>query len=155
MLVVIMDNGTTAMTGQQPNPGEDVDYRGKPATAIPIENIVKGLGISNVSIIDPYNLKESLVTINRTLHQSGVSVIISRQECAINRDRKLRKKGTMEVYVVNQDKCGKCMNCVENFSCPALFLENGEININPSICDGCGVCAEPLVCPFNAIEVKK
>ena len=155
MLVVIMDNGTTAMTGQQRNPGEDVDYRGKPVTAIPIENIVKGLGISNVSIIDPYNLKESLVTINRTLHQSGVSVIISRQECAINRDRKLRKKGTMEVYVVNQDKCGKCMNCVENFSCPALFLENGEININPSICDGCGVCAEPLVCPFNAIEVKK
>ena len=37
----------------------------------------------------------------------------------------------------------------------ALFIENGEIQINPSICDGCGVCAEPPVCPFNAIEVKK
>lgn len=155
MIVVIMDNGTTAMTGQQPNPGEDTDYNGKAVTAIPIEDVVKGLGIRNISIIDPYNLKESLITINKTLHQSGLSVIISRQECAINRDRKLRRKGTMEIYVVNQDKCGKCMNCVENFSCPALFIENGEININPSICDGCGVCAEPLVCPFNAIEVKK
>jgi len=155
MLVVIMDNGTTAMTGQQPNPGEDRDYNGKPVTPIPLEDVVKGLGVRNVFIIDPYNLKESLITINRILHETGVSVIISRQECAINRDRKLRKKGVMEVYVVNQDKCGKCMNCVENFSCPALFVESGEIHINPSICDGCGVCAEPLVCPFKAIEVRK
>ena len=155
MLVVIMDNGTTAMTGQQPNPGEDIDSMGKRATPIPVEDVVRGLGIRNVSIIDPYNLKDSLITLNRNLHQNGVSVIISRQECAINRDRKLRKKGMLELYEVNQDKCGKCMNCVENFSCPALFLENSEIRINPSICDGCGVCAELLVCPFNAIEVKK
>ncbi|WP_393972060.1 indolepyruvate ferredoxin oxidoreductase subunit alpha [Oxyplasma meridianum] len=154
MLVVIMDNGTTAMTGQQPNPGEERDYDGKPVTPVPIEDVVRSLGVKNVSIIDPYDLKQSLITLNRTLHQTGVSVIISRRDCAINRDREMRKKGVMEVYVVNQDKCGKCMNCVENFSCPALFIENGEININPTICDGCGVCAEPLVCPFQAIEVK-
>ena len=155
MLVIIMDNGTTAMTGQQPNPGNELDYNGKPVTGIPIENVVRGIGVSNVSLMDPYNLKESFATINRSLHQTGVSVIISRRECAIIRDRKLRKNGEIEIYTVNQDKCGKCMNCVENFSCPALFIENGEIQINPSICDGCGVCAEPLVCPFNAIEVKK
>ena len=155
MLVIIMDNGTTAMTGQQPNPGNELDYNGKPVTGIPIEDVVRGIGVSNVSLMDPYNLKESFATINRSLHQTGVSVIISRRECAIIRDRKLRKNGEIEIYTVNQDKCGKCMNCVENFSCPALFIENGEIQINPSICDGCGVCAEPLVCPFNAIEVKK
>ncbi len=155
MLVIIMDNGTTAMTGQQPNPGNELDYNGKPVTGIPIEDVVRGIGVSNVSLMDPYNLKESFATINRSLHQTGVSVIISRRECAIIRDRKLRKNGEIEIYTVNQDKCGKCMNCVENFSCPALFIENSEIQINPSICDGCGVCAEPLVCPFNAIEVKK
>ena len=155
MLVIIMDNGTTAMTGQQPNPGNELDYNGKPVTGIPIEDVVRGIGVSNVSLMDPYNLKESFATINRSLHQTGVSVIISRRECAIIRDRKLRKNGEIEIYTVNQDKCGKCMNCVENFSCPALFIEKGEIQINPSICDGCGVCAEPLVCPFNAIEVKK
>ena len=155
MLVIIMDNGTTAMTGQQPNPGNELDYNGKPVTGIPIEDVVRGIGVSNVSLLDPYNLKESFATINRSLHQTGVSVIISRRECAIIRDRKLRKNGEIEIYTVNQDKCGKCMNCVENFSCPALFIEKGEIQINPSICDGCGVCAEPLVCPFNAIEVKK
>ncbi|WP_298408495.1 indolepyruvate ferredoxin oxidoreductase subunit alpha [Ferroplasma sp.] len=155
MLVIIMDNGTTAMTGQQPNPGNELDYNGKPVTGIPIEDVVRGIGVSNVSLMDPYNLKESFATINRSLHQTGVSVIISRRECAIIRDRKLRKNGEIEIYTVNQDKCGKCMNCVENFSCPALFIENGEIQINPSICDGCGVCAETLVCPFNAIEVKK
>jgi indolepyruvate ferredoxin oxidoreductase alpha subunit len=154
MLVVIMDNATTAMTGQQPNPGNELDYDGKPVTGIPIENVVRGIGVKNVSVVDPYDLKASLITINRSLHQAGVSVIISRRECAINRDRKLRKKGEIEIYTVNQDKCGKCMNCVENFSCPALFIENGEIQINPTICDGCGVCAEPLVCPFKAIEVK-
>lgn len=154
MTVVIMDNGTTAMTGQQPNSGEDFDYEGKPVTGIPIENIVRGIGVEHISIIDPYDLKNSLINLNRSLRQTGVSVIISRRECAIERDRKLRKKGSTTVYNVNQNKCGKCMNCVENFACPALFLENGEININPSICDGCGVCADPLVCPFNAIEVK-
>jgi indolepyruvate ferredoxin oxidoreductase alpha subunit len=45
------------------------------------------------------------------------------------------------------------MNCVENFSCPALYVNEGEITINPTLCDGCGVCAEIYVCPYQAIKV--
>jgi indolepyruvate ferredoxin oxidoreductase alpha subunit len=155
ILVMVLDNGTTAMTGQQPNPGEKSNSLGEELPSIAIEDIVRSLGVKNVQVVDPYDLKESLKAITSALKEDSVSVIISRRECAILRDKEMQKSGKILTYTVDQDKCGKCMNCVENFSCPALFIENGEIKIDANLCDGCGVCAEPYVCPFRAIEVRQ
>ncbi|MFG1519644.1 MAG: indolepyruvate ferredoxin oxidoreductase subunit alpha [Thermoplasmataceae archaeon] len=155
ILVMVLDNGTTAMTGQQPNPGEKFNSLGEELPSIAIEDIVRSLGVKNVQVVDPYDLKESLKAITSALKEDSVSVIISRRECAILRDKEMQKSGKILTYTVDQDKCGKCMNCVENFSCPALFIENREIKIDANLCDGCGVCAEPYVCPFQAIEVRQ
>jgi indolepyruvate ferredoxin oxidoreductase alpha subunit len=155
ILVIVLDNGTTAMTGQQPNPGEKFNALGEESPSIAIEDIARSVGVKDVQVIDPYDLKESLKAITRALKEDSVSVIVSRRECAILRDREMQKTGKILTYTVDQDKCGKCMNCVENFSCPAIFIENGEIRIDPNLCDGCGVCAEAYVCPFKAIEVRQ
>ena len=151
MTVVIMDNDITAMTGQQTNPGVPYDGMGQPVKPVSMEAIVRAVGIDNVVVADPYDLKSFLPTVMKALKSEGVSVVIARRECAILRDREMQRKGERVVYAVDSGKCGLCMNCVENFSCPAISIQEGKIAISPDLCDGCGVCAEPIVCPFRAI----
>jgi NADPH-dependent glutamate synthase beta subunit-like oxidoreductase len=49
--------------------------------------------------------------------------------------------------------CANCNNCIDNFACPAIYLEEGKVFINEELCNGCGVCAQ--LCPNNAITVKE
>ena len=153
MLVVIMDNDVTAMTGRQPNPGTPVSLTAGRKKNQSIENIVRSLGIDSVKTVDPYNLKETLGAVMDGLKNEGVSVVIAKRECAIIRDNRMRKEGLEVKYHVVTEKCSSCYNCVENFACPALSVSNGKVTIDPVLCDGCGVCAQPYVCPFKAIEV--
>lgn len=155
MTVVIMDNSTTAMTGQQTNPGLNLDGMGIPSYLVSIESIVRSAGVKDIFVADPYDLKNFLGVMLQSLKIDRVSVVIARRECAILRDREMRKNGKLAVYAVEQEKCGLCMNCVENFSCPAISIVEGRITIDPELCDGCGVCAEPMVCPFRAIRMAE
>ena len=155
MLVMVLDNGTTAMTGQQPNAGENFSPAGDELPPVSIENIARSIGVADVQIVDPYDIKETLKAVTKALRENTLSVIVARRECAILRDKAMQKTHRVITYTVNQDKCGKCMNCVENFACPAISIEGGNIKIDSNICDGCGVCAEPYVCPFKAIEVAQ
>lgn len=156
MILIVLDNGTTAMTGQEPNPGVPLDQNGRPARNVSMEAIIRAIGINNLAVVDPYDLKSSLKEVSAAIRRDGISVIIARRECAILRDREMRRKHQVVLYSVDQEKCGLCYNCVENFACPAINLIDGKIEINPALCDGCGVCAEPYVCPFQAIkEVKQ
>ncbi len=151
LMLVVLDNSTTAMTGQQTNPGLPYDGMGNPAKPVSIEEMIRSTGVQNVETVDPYDLKAFLPAVMRSLKSEGVSAVVARRECAILRDRELRKGKTMPVYVVDTKKCGLCMNCVTNFSCPAIDIKDGHISIDPDLCDGCGVCSQPMVCPFNAI----
>jgi len=75
-LVIILDNSTTAMTGQQPHPGAPAS-----GEKMSIENIVKAIGIKNIKIIDPINTKELEETVKEFLNNQEVSVIIVRRPC--------------------------------------------------------------------------
>lgn len=154
ILVVILDNDVTAMTGRQPNPGTPVALTPERSANVSIESVVKSLGIDYVKTVDPYDLKETLEAIMDGLRRDGVSVVIARRECAILRDNRMRKEGREVKYQVVPEKCSSCFNCVENFACPALSVKDGKVTIDPVLCDGCGVCAQPFVCPFRAIEVS-
>ncbi len=152
MTLIVLDNRTTAMTGQQPNPGVPYDGVGNAAVEESMGGIIKSLGVSNVTTVDPYDLKSTLLAVSSALRYNGISVVIARRECAILRDNKMRKAGKWETFEIDQGKCTKCMRCVTTFSCPALYIEDGSVRINPTLCDGCGVCAEPYVCPYRAIK---
>ena len=148
-VLVIMDNSITAMTGGQPTPETSPPFK-----RVDIESVVRGIGIENVFTMDPYDLKSSLETFKKALSSDELSVVISKRECALEADKKKSPSETT-VFTVNQDKCNQCYNCVRNFSCAAFYTEDGKVFIDGELCDGCSVCSEPLVCPFNAIEVRE
>jgi Pyruvate/2-oxoacid:ferredoxin oxidoreductase delta subunit len=45
--------------------------------------------------------------------------------------------------------CGQCRSCIELLGCPAFFVAEGRVQIDASLCMGCGICA--VVCPNRAI----
>jgi len=79
-LIIIMDNGTTAMTGHQPHPGIE-KANGKRLVKIKIEDIIKACGVKNLKIIDQGNQKEFVKTVKEFLQKKEVSVIIARRPC--------------------------------------------------------------------------
>ncbi len=83
ILIMIMDNQTTAMTGHQTNPGLGKTAMGEKTKDIKIEEIVKACGVDNLKVLDPKNIKELEQTIQDYLNQEGVSVIIARRMCAL------------------------------------------------------------------------
>ncbi|MFO7558380.1 MAG: indolepyruvate ferredoxin oxidoreductase subunit alpha [Desulfobacterales bacterium] len=145
--LVILDNGTTAMTGHQPNPGVDMkelNYDGY--NPISIEALVKALGVPHVSVIRPYNIKKSIAAIREAIEFKGLSVIIAKEKCSLYAKSLKQLKG--KAFFVS-DKCKNHKDCINELACPAFFIEKEKVGINPSLCVGCAVCAQ--ICPEHAI----
>jgi indolepyruvate ferredoxin oxidoreductase alpha subunit len=155
LLVLVMDNRVTAMTGEQPNPSTGLNAVGEPAKSIPIENIARGMGVEKVVVFDPYNIKEAVNALKDalkyTVEKRMPAVAIARRACSLYIDRIARRRGVENpVYTVIDDKCTACGICYNAFTCPAIMVkEDGKAWIDPDLCTGCGVCAQ--ICPFNAI----
>ncbi len=80
-LIIILDNGTTGMTGHQPHPGVGKTGSGEATRAIKIEDIVLACGVKNLKVIDPVNQEEFINTLKEFLEKEEVSVIIARHPC--------------------------------------------------------------------------
>ena len=145
--LIILDNQITAMTGHQPHPGVDMkamNYEGY--RQVSIESVVKGIGVEHVSVIRPYNVKKSVAAIKEAIDHKGVSVIIAKQACTLF-ERSLKKHVGKPFYV--SDKCKNHRDCINDLGCPAFFIEDEKVRINPALCSGCSVCAQ--ICPEHAI----
>ena len=83
--LVIMDNSTTAMTGHQPNPGISLrppGYEDHPRVSI--LDVVKGCGVENVVVINPYRRDEARERVKEVLQaDGGPSVVISEAPCIL------------------------------------------------------------------------
>jgi indolepyruvate ferredoxin oxidoreductase alpha subunit len=155
-VLLIMDNSTTAMTGNQPTPGTELLADGRMGKAVAIEDLVRGCGVKHLKIIDPYHLEEMTQAIQEadqfTRSENGeISVIISRHPCLMNTGGdKMRKSNFVEVT----EDCMACGICFEDFECPAISSEeeSGMARIDQNICSGCEVCIQ--VCPQGAIKKR-
>lgn len=155
VVITILDNRTTAMTGHQPNPGTEYDGMGRKAQLIKIEDVVKGLGVKHIEIVNPNNIKETTAAFKRAIEFKGPAVVVSKSPCILLTVQKQRRAGqTPLLYAIDQDKCQKCKTCIERFGCPAIYYDNeGNVLIDETQCNSCGNCVD--ICPFGAIGIKE
>lgn len=142
--VCILDNSITGMTGHQNNPTTGHDIKGNPAPSVNLEQLCRGIGVKNISVVDPYDLANFENIIKTELERPEPSVVIARRPCALLKSVKINPS-----FKVNLDKCIGCGMC-KKIGCPCISVENKKANIDDTICVGCGLCQK--LCKFNAIE---
>lgn len=149
IVICILDNRTTAMTGHQENPGTGKTLQGKVVPAIDIKKLVLAIGVKeeNIKVVDPYNIKETEEAVSIAHDSTEPFVIIAKQPCALKKDV-IRKRAGIKCKV-NSELCKKCKACLKT-GCPALQFKDGIVSIDSNMCNGCGICKQ--VCKFNAIE---
>ena len=142
MIVCVLDNSTTAMTGHQPHPGTGRNMMATPVEKISIEKILLAVGVTKVITVDPLDLDASVAAVKECAALKGVKAIIFKSPCvAITKpDKKLR---------VDSDQCIGCLRCIKEIGCPALSVSDGKAVIDENLCTGCGLCAK--LCPVQAI----
>lgn len=146
IVLIVLDNSTTAMTGHQPHPGTGKTMMGNISEKISIEGVLKALGVSFVEKANPLNLTEATEAVNRAVKIKGISAVIFESPCIA-----VAKPQTN--LTVENEKCIGCNRCIKELGCPAIVLSDKKAYIEPSMCYGCGICSQ--VCPVGAISVKK
>jgi indolepyruvate ferredoxin oxidoreductase, alpha subunit len=149
--LVILDNGTTAMTGHQPHPGVDMQAMNiEGYKRVSIEALVRAAGVEHITVVQPFKVKKSIEAIGRALAHKGVSVVISQEICTLYaRGLKTLKPRAFQV----SDRCKNHRTCINELACPAFFLEGEQVRIDANACVGCALCAQ--ICPENAIVPLK
>jgi indolepyruvate ferredoxin oxidoreductase, alpha subunit len=153
-VLVLLDNGITAMTGMQPAITQGVRVDGRKGNAIALETIVKGCGVTYLKVVDPYEVKNTIAEIRKAHEwalspEGGIAVIIARHPCVIG----LRDQALIDTFEVTvTDECDDCGLCHLRFECPAMVRnpEKEKTEINPVLCSGCGVCLH--ICPKDAVQ---
>jgi indolepyruvate ferredoxin oxidoreductase alpha subunit len=83
-VVLILDNGTTAMTGMQEHPGTGRRLDHSPTNTLPIEDVVRVMGVPHVVVIDHVSEPERFAdTLRGALADGGLWVIIARRACIL------------------------------------------------------------------------
>ncbi len=83
-VVIILDNGTTAMTGMQEHPGTGRTLEHHPTGKVVIEDLVRSLGIPSVQVTDPAadpGAFQELVA--ASLASGKLTVIVARRNCLL------------------------------------------------------------------------
>lgn len=82
-LILILDNGTTAMTGNQDHPSTGKTIKGEPTKQLSLEAICSACGADNVDVFRPQDYKGMKELIGKRVAEDALSVIILRSPCIL------------------------------------------------------------------------
>jgi indolepyruvate ferredoxin oxidoreductase len=171
---IILDNKTTAMTGQQTTPGLEYDMLGNETWTQKIEKII-GAMIEDKSVevirTNPAQRATYRSLLESTVLKNGVKVVVADKECGITFHRRrtsderaeVREKGFLKTkrYIgVNADACEHCLVCTRATGCPGLtFTETDfgrKVQTDLSWCVNDTACTKLDACPaFEEIIVVR
>jgi indolepyruvate ferredoxin oxidoreductase alpha subunit len=150
--LVLLDNGTTAMTGHQPRPGN-----GEIGERIAIPELLKTLGVKFLRECDAYDQPKLAAQLKEAMAHKGLAVVIARHPCMLKfmRDRRRANPGLAPQHVaVDQAKCARHYVCAAEFACPSFIRHaDGSVTVNGELCIGDGSCIQ--TCPAQAIAREK
>jgi len=149
---MILDNGTTAMTGGQENPATGITLQGEITQVIDIESVVRAMGVEDLWVVDALDVKEVEQAIREaTAIEDRPTVIIVNGACVFTPQFE-----RFPVVTVDPEACNGCGFCFR-VGCPAILKsEEGDAKtkrpkaeIDLLLCTGCTVCLQ--VCPREAM----
>ena len=145
--MLVLDNGTTAMTGGQPTASSK--NRDSVGQDISIDELLKTMGYEDITRIDQFDYPKAKEVINAAINRPGISIVITSRPCA------LKFKIKEPHFYVDPKICIGCKTCIKT-NCPPLRMKKYEgieklkSSIDKNQCVGCSICAQ--VCPVNAIK---
>ena len=155
-VLLIMNNGYTAATGQQILPSSRTARWG---VKVSIQRALTSMGVTRVKTVRSYSvgkmvrsLREAMTTPTR-----GLKVIVAEGECQLARQRRLRparrdklaagQRVTISKFGVDADVCTGDHSCIRLSGCPSLTIKDNPdpLRQDPvahvdNECVGCGVC---------------
>ena len=159
--VVILDNGTTAMTGAQDHPGTGKTLQAEPTHRLDLAALCRAIGVQHVYTVNPHDQEETEALLRREIERDAPSVIIAQASCVLLPEHRAEKRPAYEVL---SELCNGCKAC-GNLGCPAIewvpltpdeavaagkkASQKGIVRINRLLCDGCNLC--PDVCKMRAM----
>lgn len=149
--LVLMDNGTTAMTGHQPRPGN-----GELGERLSLPDILKALGVKFLRECDAYDQPKLSGFLKEAMDHQGLAVVIARHPCMLKfmRERRRANPGLAPQHVEVGPACARHYTCVADFACPSFIRHpDGSVGVNQELCIGDGSCIQ--TCPVQAIGRKK
>jgi len=153
LTLIVMENGTTAMTGHQNHPGTGRNFS-EAADRIPIRNVLQGLGVKDITEVDTYSQADLTAAVVKALDSPGFSVVIAKHPCMLKFTREQRRKQSFKAkhVEVDQEICSLARVCIDRFGCPSFNWnpETREVVANPDICIGDASCIQ--TCPAAAIS---
>jgi len=153
--LILMENGTTAMTGHQDHPATGRNFNDV-TEKVPVRSVLEGLGVQNIYEVDTYQQEKLTVLVKKAVDDDLFSVVIARHPCMLKFTREQRRKKGYRAKRVDIDQgiCDRNHACVGAFGCPT-FKRNidGSVEINTDLCIGDGSCIQ--TCPTEAISPFK
>jgi indolepyruvate ferredoxin oxidoreductase alpha subunit len=147
IIVAVLDNSTTAMTGGQPHPGTGRTLGGCQSRKADIHAILSAVGVDDLQRVDALDFSAAKEAVTRAISKKGVRAVIFEGDCAA------LSSGSGKPCFVNEIKCVGCGLCVNKLGCPALTMTSSDkrlARIDSASCNGCGLCE--AVCAAGAIE---
>ncbi len=81
LLVVVLANETTALSGGQPHPGTARDAQGHPRTPVNLAALVEAAGVDSVHTVDPQDHQATETAFENALTSNRLAVVIARRAC--------------------------------------------------------------------------
>nr|MDW8081764.1 indolepyruvate ferredoxin oxidoreductase subunit alpha [Candidatus Calescibacterium sp.] len=147
IVVLVLDNGTTAMTGGQDHPGTGRTLMGEETHRLDLAQLARTVGVPLVAVLDAYNPKTIRGALEQAKNLAQPAFFVIQGPCQLKKPKRVSVR-----FRVREERCRGCFICV-SAGCPALSKNDKVVAIVPERCNACGLCA--ALCPFEAIEEER